>query len=651
MIVGTAGHIDHGKTTLVRTLTGVDTDRLKEEKERGISIELGYAHTPLSGGGALGFIDVPGHERLVHTMVAGACGIDFALLVVAADDGVMPQTREHLAILELLGVTRGAVALTKIDRVDTRRRNEAEAEVRAVLGDTALREAPLFGLDATAAAHPGVEALRRHLREAAAATAARADDRLFRLAVDRVFTLSGHGTVVTGTVFSGCVRSGDTLTVMPAGRRVRVRGIHAHNQAAELGRAGERCALNLAGIDKSAIARGDWLADPRLLAASTRIDVRLTLLAQSRAHLQAWTPVHVHVGTAHRLAHVVPLEPARLAAGETGHVQLVFEAPLCATPGDRFIVRDPQARHTVGGGVVLDPASPARRRRSAQRRRYLGALEQLLAGKGLTALLACASYGATMSELVRVTGRAPDDIAVPAGALTVAGGEERWVLLPERWQAMRMGALAAIGRFHAEVPDEPGPDLGRLRRMSFPDMPAPLWRALIEELVRERRLEKSGAWLHLPEHAVTLSAADQQLARKLEPLLTAGGFDPPWVRDLAATLHEPEERVRAVLRKQVARGGAYQVVRDLFYARERIAELAGIIETCAREQGAVSAAGFRDTTGLGRKRAVQILEFFDRVGYTRRVRDTHVPRSDWKAHVPGGTTGLQTQEGAPDASW
>ncbi len=651
MIVGTAGHIDHGKTTLVRALTGVDTDRLKEEKERGISIELGYAYTPLPDGEILGFIDVPGHERLVHTMVAGACGIDFALLVVAADDGVMPQTREHLAILELLGVTRGAVALTKIDRVDAQRRRQAEAEVQAALGATPLSAAPLFAVDATAPADPGIAALRTYLTEAAAPTAVRADPRLFRLAVDRVFTLPGRGTIVTGTVFSGSVHAGDTLAVMPGGRPARVRSIHAQNQPAEIGLAGQRCALNLAGVEKSAIARGDWLADPRLLAASPRLDVRLTLLAQPPARLEAWAPVHVHLGTAHRLAHAVPLEYACLGAGETGRVQLVFEAPLCGAPGERFIVRDARAHRTIGGGVVLDPAAPERRRRSVQRQRYLSALEEFLGGGGLGALLACAPYGVTTSELTRVTGRAPQDITLPAGALTVASGEERFVLLPQCWHRLRAGALAAIGRFHAEVPDEPGPDVGRLRRMSFPDMPAALWRTLVEELVSEERLRRSGAWLHLPEHAITLSAADELLASRLAPLLVAGRFDPPWVRDLAATLHEPEERVRAVLRKLVARGGAYQIVRDLFYARERIAELAGVIETCAREGGSVSAAGFRDAVGLGRKRAVQILEFFDRVGYTRRVRDAHVRRPDWKAHAPGGAAGLQTQEGAPDASW
>jgi selenocysteine-specific elongation factor len=236
MIIGTAGHIDHGKTTLVRALTGVDTDRLKEEKARGISIELGYAYTPLPGGDVLGFIDVPGHERLVHTMVSGACGIDFALLVIAADDGVMPQTREHLAILELLGVSLGAVALTKTDRVEVDRIRQVQAEILAALAVTPLKGAPIFPLNATAPGDPGTESLRRHLHETAAQFPLRRDQRLFRLAVDRVFTLSGHGTVVTGTVFSGQVRTGDTVAIMPSGTQVRVRSIHVQNQAASSGR-------------------------------------------------------------------------------------------------------------------------------------------------------------------------------------------------------------------------------------------------------------------------------------------------------------------------------------------------------------------------------------------------------------------------------
>jgi selenocysteine-specific elongation factor len=638
MIVGTAGHIDHGKTTLVRALTGVDTDRLKEEKQRGISIELGYAYTPLPDGEVLGFIDVPGHERLVHTMVAGACGIDFALLVIAADDGVMPQTREHLAILELLGVSVGAVALTKIDRVTAQRVSEVEAQVRAALAPTALAAAPVFPLVATVVGTPAVSALLRYLQECAARAPLRPDSGLFRLAVDRVFSLPGHGTVATGTVFSGRVRGDDTVVVMPGKLSARVRSLHAQNRSAEVGRAGERCALALSGLTRSDLTRGDWLADPQALFPSTRFDVRLQLLQGSDVQLTAWSPVHVHWGTAHRVAHLVPLERPRLAGGDSAYAQLVFAAPVCAACGDRFVVRDAQGRHTIGGGRVLEPQPPARRRRTAERLAAIAALERLVEGFGIRPLLEQARYGFRLGELVRLCGRAPESLPIPEEALRIEAGRECFVLLPRHWQALRDGALSALAQFHAEVPDEPGPDAGRLRRMSFPDAPPALWRAVLLALQHEQRLQLTGAWLHMPEHRATLLEADRVLARKLQPLLRVGRFDPPWVRELAATVHEREERVRAVLRKLSAQGDLYQVVRDLFYDRDAIAELAAVLGSCHREHGVVHAAQFRDAVGLGRKRAIQILEFFDRVGHTRRIRDTHVLRAEsaWPGAASAG---------------
>jgi selenocysteine-specific elongation factor len=655
MIIGTAGHIDHGKTSLVRALTGVDTDRLKEEKERGISIELGYAYVPVENGNVLGYVDVPGHERLVHTMVAGACGIDFVLLVIAADDGVMPQTREHLAILELLGVTRGAVALSKIDRVDGEHLDGVRSEVMAALASGPLRDAPLFAVNTTVPDDPGTAALRRHLHEVAAKLPARSDEHLFRLAVDRVFTLTGHGTVVTGTVFSGQISTGDTLAVMPVNLLARVRSIHAQNCLAQSGHAGERCALNLVGVEKDAIKRGDWLAHPLAFSPTTRLDVRLRVLAGDRVQLRPWSPLHIHLGTTHRLAHLVPLESGRVAAGESQRVQLVFETPLCAMPGDRFIARDAQAARTVGGGMVLDPFAPGRKRRSAPRLDYLAGLERMIGGEGLAPLLQYRPYGLKMSELVRLTGRAAERVPLPPEAKVIDTGRESFVLLPAYWQALRVRALGALGDFHLAVPDEPGPDVGRLRRMALPDLPDTLWRALIDELANEHRVIRRGPWLHLPEHTARLTAADQALAQKLQELIATGRFDPPWVRDLARAVNEPEERVRQVLIKQLTQGAVYQVVRDLFYDGARIGELAGVIAALAQERGTVSAADYRDAVGLGRKRAIQILEFFDRVGYTRRVRDTHVLRGDsaanWKAHAPGGAAGLQTQEGASDASW
>jgi len=627
MIVGTAGHIDHGKTSLVRALTGVDTDRLKEEKARGISIELGYAYTPLAGGEVLGFVDVPGHERLVHTMVAGVGGIDFAMLVIAADDGVMPQTREHLAILELLGITRGAIALTKIDRVDEARIREVKAQIAAALAPTALSNARLFPVAARVLDDPGVAALRAHLHTIAANWPRRPEDGLFRLAVDRVFTLPGRGTVATGTARAGRVQVGDTLAVMPAGTLVRVRSIHAQNRDTGVGLAGERCALNLVGIEKTALARGDWLADPRALVPSTRVDVHLRRLADGGV-LANHAPLHIHLGTAHRVAQVLLLEGDTLSAGARARVHLRFDAPICAAAGDAFIARDAQARHTIGGGVVIDPCAPARRRRSPERLAYLDSIERLLMGEGIVPLLRNAPQGISMNELVRLCGRAPEQIAMPTDARIIDAAGERFAFLDSQWRALCDRALEALRIFHAQQPEEPGIDRGRLRRMTMPTVVDAVWRAAIDELVQKQVLQRSGHWLHLPEHRITLSERELELAQKLYAAIAAGRFDPPWVRDLAAIVRAPDDEVRRVLRKCVAQGEVYQIVRDLYYHRDCVHELLRVLKSLEDQHGVVQAAHYRDAIGVGRKRTIQILEFFDRVGYTRRTRDARVQRVD-----------------------
>jgi selenocysteine-specific elongation factor len=631
MIIGTAGHIDHGKTSLVRALTGVDTDRLKEEKTRGISIELGYAYTPLAGGEVLGFVDVPGHERLIHTMVAGVGGIDFALLVIAADDGVMPQTREHLAILELLGISRGAVALTKIDRVDEARIRAVRGEIAVLLQPTMLSSSPLFPVIATVQEDSGVASLREHLHSAAATWPKHAQDGLFRLGVDRVFTLPGRGTVVTGTARAGRVQVGDTLAVMPAGLAVRVRSIHAQNHDTGLGMAGQRCALNLVGVARTALARGDWLADPRALVPSTRFDVNFRRLADGKT-LVNQAPLHIHIGTAHRVAHVLCLEGNELKAGASARVQLVFDAPICAAAGDTFIARDAQAQHTLGGGTVIDPCAPARRRRSPERLAILDSIQRLLAGEGTEPLLRNAPLGIEMRELVRLCGHAPERLALPAQTRIVDAPGERFIFFEPQWLALGERAVKALRTFHAQQPDEAGIDRGRLRRMTAPNMADAAWRALIDELVQRGAVRRMGHWLHLPEHRITLRDRELELAQQLQSAIAAGRFEPPWVRDLALTVHAPDDEVRSVLRKCVVRGGLYQIVRDLYYHRDCVRELARLLKGLAHEHGAVEAARYRDAIGVGRKRTIQILEFFDRVGYTRRIGDTRVLRVDSSWH-------------------
>jgi selenocysteine-specific elongation factor len=631
MIIGTAGHIDHGKTSLVRALTGIDTDRLKEEKARGISIELGYAYTPLAHGEVLGFVDVPGHERLVHTMVAGVGGIDFALLAIAADDGVMPQTREHVAILELLGITRGAVALTKVDRVDDARIRAVTAQARALLAPTPLAHAPFFPLCAVSPDDSGVAALRAYLLAAAMNLPGRSAAGLFRLAVDRVFTLPGRGTVATGTALAGQVQIGDTLAVMPAGTPVRVRSIHAQNREAAAGRAGQRCGLNLVGIEKTALTRGDWLADPRALVPSTRCDVRLRRLPGA-APLSHRAPLHVHLGTAHRVAHVVPLEGDEIKGGASVHAQLVFDVPICAAPGDAFIVRDAQALHTLGGGVVIDPSPPARRRRSSGRLAFLDSIERLIGGEGIEPVLRNAPQGMAMRELVRLCGRAAERIDIPANARIVDAAAERFVFLDSQWQTLCERALYSLAAFHTQQPEEPGIDRGRLRRMTMPNLADAVWRIVIDELLTRGAVARSGLWLHLPGHRATLNDRELGLARSLRAALAAGRFDPPWVRDLALAVRAPDEEVRQVLRKCAMRGEVYPIVRDLYYDRDCVRELARLLKSLAREQEAVEAARYRDAIGVGRKRAIQILEFFDRVGYTRRTRNARILRADSSWH-------------------
>ncbi|WP_269506333.1 selenocysteine-specific translation elongation factor [Burkholderia sp. IMCC1007] len=633
MIVGTAGHIDHGKTTLVRALTGVDTDRLKEEKARGISIELGYAYTPLENGDVLGLIDVPGHEKLIHTMAAGASGIDFALLVIAADDGVMPQTREHLAILQLLGVTHGAVALTKCDRVDAARLSAVRDEIAAWLHGSTLDGAPIFETCATRADDPGVAALKQHLAEAALAWRAGRDDGLFRLAVDRVFTLAGQGTVVTGTAFAGRVATGDTLAIVRTGDAARVRSIHAQNRPVDTGRAGERCALNLAGVDKADIERGDTVADARLAATSPRLDVELTLLADAGLTLTHWAPLHVHLGTLHRVAHVALLDGDTLAGGQKMRVQLVFDEPVFALPGDRFIVRNPQATRTVGGGRVLDPFGPARKRRTPARRAWLDALAVWLDERRLDALLAQAPLGIPRATLMHLTGFAPDELALPDDALAIgqrdAASNDGTVMARTHWHALQARAIDTLRAYHERMPDEQGLDAARLRRMAAPLAGDALWRALVDALVAGGDVARSGPWLHLPSHSVSFDARDEALAQQLLPLIHAGRFDPPWVRDLARDTGAAEDAVRALLRKLARRGDVHQIVRDLFYHADVVRELAGLVAHLAPTRGGgLDAATFRDATGLGRKRAIQILEFFDRVGYTRFHRDLHFLRPD-----------------------
>ncbi|HEY1130335.1 MAG TPA: selenocysteine-specific translation elongation factor [Roseateles sp.] len=613
MILGTAGHIDHGKTTLVRALTGVDTDRLPEEKARGISIELGYAYIDVPRHEErLGIIDVPGHEKLVHTMLAGASGIDFALLLVAADDGVMPQTREHLAVLSLLGLKRGAVAITKIDRAEPGRVEALQSEVRELLAGTSLDEAPILAVSALTG--QGMQALRELLFEAARQTLPRVTQNLAaRLAVDRTFSLDGVGTVVTGTLHAGEIAVGDELLIH--GQRARVRSLHAQNRAVDRAQAGQRCAVALAGLAREQVPRGQWLTAPAVALSTERFDARLTLWPGEARPMRSGARVHLHLGAQSVTASIAVLDGCdAVEPGASARVQLLCHMPVGAWRGDRLVLRDVSATRTLAGGVVLDPFAPARYRRTPERLAELAACELPTPVERRERLLALSSLGLDLARFAQAEG-----LVEPL---------DGWALGNEARAALTEKMLAVLSDFHARSPDELGPDAARLRRLVAPRIAEPLWRQLLAELRAADRIAVRGAFVHLPEHGVQLSAAEQRIAQKVSPRLVAAGAEGAWARDLARDCTEPEPLMRATLARLAQQGELHQVVKDLYCDTSTMARLAAIARALGGGQGMVTAAAFRDATGLGRKRAIQHLEYFDRVGLLRRVGDEHRLRAD-----------------------
>nr|MBF0681125.1 selenocysteine-specific translation elongation factor [Pseudomonas sp.] len=628
MIVGTAGHIDHGKTALLQALTGQQGDRRREERERGITIDLGYAYADLGDGSLTGFIDVPGHERFVHNMLAGASGIDCMLLVVAADDGVMPQTREHLAIVELLGIRQALVALTKIDRVEPARVHEVRQQICALLQPGPLAGAPIFPVSSISG--EGIEALRQSVLEQAARVRSRSASGHFRLAIDRTFSVTGAGVVVTGTAFAGRIRVGDELALSPGGRRVRVRDLHAQNRKAQEAHAGQRVAVNLSGerLAVDQISRGDWLLAPELEAASQRMDIEFNLLASEARALKHWSPVHVHIGAQDVTGRIALLEGEFVAPGGSVHAQLQLNAPVHAVHGDRIVLRDQSAQRTLGGGRVLDPFAPPRNRHRQARLAQLRALAGETLEDILPQLLPSAINGLPPALLERQFNRPRETWQLPDDVVEI--GTRQGPRLFERpcWDYLGQSLIAALQRFHEEQPDELGPDRDRLRRYALPQLERPVFIALLEQALAEGTVQASGPWLHLPEHRVRLSDEEEAMKQRLWPLLDANRFNPPWVRDLARELAVSDDQVRTLLRKLARLGELQQVVKDLFYTEASIRQLADLILEMERQDGVIRAATFRDRIQLGRKRSIQLLEHLDRIGLTRRFGNERKIRPD-----------------------
>ncbi|ELK1246357.1 TPA: selenocysteine-specific translation elongation factor [Citrobacter freundii] len=606
MIIATAGHVDHGKTTLLQAITGVNADRLPEEKKRGMTIDLGYAYWPQPDGRILGFIDVPGHEKFLSNMLAGVGGIDHALLVVACDDGVMAQTREHLQILQLTGNPQITVALTKADRVDEARIEEVRAEIQAALGNYGFAESVLF---VTAASEGrGIEELREHLLQLTSREHAR--DHSFRLAIDRAFTVKGAGLVVTGTALSGEVNVGDTLWLTGVNKPMRVRSLHAQNQATDRAQAGQRIALNIAGdAQKEELNRGDWLLADAPPEAFTRVIVSL----EHAAPLMQWQPLHIH----HAASHVT----GRISLLEGTLAELVFDTPLWLADNDRLVLRDISARMTLAGARVVTLNPPRRGKRKPEYLQWLSALENAQSdGDALALHLTRGAVNIPDFAWARqLNGNGMRPLIEQHGFIQ-AGYSLLDATVAARWQRKILDTLAT---YHDQHRDEPGPGRERLRRMALPMEDEALVLLLIEKMRESGVIHSHHGWLHLPDHKAGFSDEQQAIWQKAEPLF---GDEPWWVRDLAKQTGTDEQMMRVVLRQAAQQGIITAIVKDRYYRNDRIVAFANMIRELDQERGSTCAADFRDRLNIGRKLAIQILEYFDRIGFTRRRGNDHLLR-------------------------
>ena len=649
MIVGTAGHIDHGKSALVHALTQVDPDRLQEEKLRGITIDLGYAYKPLANGDVLGFVDVPGHEKFIHNMLAGATGIDYVLLAIAADDGPMPQTLEHLAILDRLGLNQGVVALTKVDLVDDARITQVKADIKKLLSTTSLAQADILSVSAQTG--DGIAALDAHLAQVAVKTPLREPRGNFRLAIDRCFTLSGIGTIVTGTVFSGKVKVGDRMTISPSGLEVRVRAIHAQNQVSESGLQGQRCALNVTAphLEKKDITRGDWVVSLDIHAPSDRLDAELSILATENKLFRHWNSVHVHLGACDVLARIATLEDEAVAPGHKQLVQLVLDKPIAALAGDRFIIRDPSATRTIGGGIILDAFPPERGRRKPKRLAMLSALkkaviptqEQIddpMLGElaALNELMEINIDGVDLDwfkHILNLEQATLDKLILRSELLVVMADKKRIGFSKSRWQTLEALVIAAINQHHAMVSDSPGLTVDELRNKIDKTMARPVMAQIVEQLHLQKKLLRVGVRLASPSHVVRLSVNEQILWERLYPVLQADALMPPPVSEILRVLQVPELELRTLLDRLVRMGYLFKVRAEQYFLAEAIATLGKQVEVLALEKAPdrFTVGQLREFTQVSRGVSIPLLELYDRIGLTVRYNSGRRLKRDWNS--------------------
>jgi selenocysteine-specific elongation factor len=619
-VIGTAGHIDHGKTALVKALTGQDTDRLKEEKERGISIDLGFAYLDLPDGTRAGVVDVPGHERFIRNMLAGAHGLDLILFTVAADDGVMPQSEEHFEIVHLLGVTRAIFVITKADLASDGRCQEVAEEIGVLAEGTPLERSPIVACSSITGL--GLQALRTHIAEALHAAIPRSSRGFFRLPVDRAFVLRGHGLVVTGTALDGKVSVGDQVRCLPADQTFRVRSVQVHGDAVEAARAGQRAALNLTGHEKPSIERGDVVCALAVTRTTTRFDAWFEVRTSGRTAVATHQRVRVHIGTAERLATCVVLgTDTRIEPGSRGYCQLVLKEPVLALRGDRFIVRDETARRTLGGGTVLHPLAAKHKKTDllADELRVLrdGSLAEVLE----MLLREDASFALPFEPLHELANAPEDEVrsALASGSIrTFDLDGERVYATEAKWRDVVARAIAMLRSFHAVHPLVPGMEMETVRDTLPFEIPPRLFRALIDELVAEGTMAREGNLIRLPSHTVQLRDDEQRLVERITSLLGSVPFSPPDLKQLETDTGVSKVRLTDVLRVLERQEQVVRVAADLYFLTSAVEVIKAELRRHLPPAGDITPTLFRSLFGTTRKYTIPLLEYLDRVGVTIR---------------------------------
>lgn len=627
IIVGTAGHIDHGKSTLVEALTGTHPDRLEEEKRRGITIDLGFAFLE-ENGVHFGFVDVPGHERFVKNMLAGAAGIDVVVLVIAANESIKPQTREHFEICRLLGVKRGIIALTKCDLVDSDTLGLVRLEIEDYLRGSFLENAPIIAVSVKTRAH--LAEFKNELHRAAADLPGKNATRHFRLPIDRAFTIKGFGTVVTGTLISGSVGAGDEVQLFPSGERLRVRGVQSGGKAVDRAGAGQRTAVNLAGIEHTALQRGMVLAAPGTFRLTRRIDARLELLS-SAPKLKQRTRVHLHIGATETTAEIFLFDRTELCPGQNALVQLRLQDKLLTIPGDRFIVRQFSPVTTIGGGAVLDALARRPLAQDTARLSFLETLEQGDRAEILAGMTGRAPLGLTSAEIVARTDWLDDEIRKTAQTLVTSGriknvSTESLLLIPEHlFSETRQKIAEHIEEFHKENVLLPGMPREELRTSLGRRVRPETFRAALDELVAQKRLELQGDLVKRAGSSVNLDPDEARAKREIESAFSAAGLAVPITKDVLSVLPVEPKRAERILQILLRDKTLVRVTAELIFHRDALAQMRGRLAIYKKNRGdRISVPAFKELTGISRKYAIPLLEYLDRERVTRRVGDERV---------------------------